>query len=88
MIKNIFQYYFSDFLSPYFFSISSQTSFANIFAATGFFLDQDTYFNEQKVLRPGYNYQVEENKNFEQSFTRFADFNSSQDLSSTKIGSL
>ena len=27
-----------------------------IFAATGFFLDQDTYFNGQSVLRPGYDY--------------------------------
>jgi asparagine synthetase B (glutamine-hydrolysing) len=32
-----------------------------IFAATGFFLDQDTYYEEQKVLRPGHNYDVDEN---------------------------
>ena len=32
-----------------------------IFAATGFFLDQDTYFEEQKVLRPGHIYDVDEN---------------------------
>ena len=30
------------------------------FAATGFFLDQDSYFKEQKVLRPAYNYQIED----------------------------
>lgn len=33
-----------------------------IFAATGFFLDQDTYFEEQKVLRPGFDYTIEEGK--------------------------
>lgn len=31
-----------------------------IFAATGFFLDQDTYFKEQKVLKPCFNYSVDE----------------------------
>lgn len=30
------------------------------FAATGFFLDQDTYYNEQKVLRPASDYQIDE----------------------------
>lgn len=30
------------------------------FAATGFFLDQDTYYNEQKVLRPASEYQLDE----------------------------
>lgn len=33
-----------------------------IFAATGFFLDQDTYFKEQKVLKPGFEYVIEEGK--------------------------
>ncbi|MNS29051.1 Asparagine synthase [compost metagenome] len=32
-----------------------------VFAATGFFLDQDTYYQEQKVLRPARNYQIENN---------------------------
>lgn len=31
-----------------------------IFAATGFFLDQDSYFEEEKVLRPAHEYQIEE----------------------------
>ena len=30
-----------------------------IFAATGFFLNQDTYFKGQKALKPGYDYTVE-----------------------------
>lgn len=33
-----------------------------IFAATGFFLDQDTFFKEQKVLKPGFNYTIESQK--------------------------
>ncbi|MNF54106.1 Asparagine synthase [compost metagenome] len=32
-----------------------------VFAATGFFLDQDTYYQEQKVLQPARNYQIENN---------------------------
>ena len=32
-----------------------------IFAATGFFLDQDTYFEESKVLKPGHYYDVYDN---------------------------
>jgi rhodanese-related sulfurtransferase len=32
-----------------------------IFAAIGFFLDQDTYYEEQKVLKPGRNYHLSEN---------------------------
>lgn len=32
-----------------------------IFAATGFFLDDDTFFKEQKVLRPSNTYQIENN---------------------------
>ncbi len=31
-----------------------------VFAALGFFLDDDTYYNDQKVLKPGYNYQLDE----------------------------
>lgn len=31
-----------------------------IFAATGFFLDQDTYYKEQKVLKPGVEFSFEE----------------------------
>lgn len=30
-----------------------------VFAATGFFLDQDTYFKEQKVLKPGCHYEID-----------------------------
>ena len=33
-----------------------------VFAATGFFLDQDTYYEEQKVLRPGRQYDIIENR--------------------------
>ncbi|HRE79342.1 MAG TPA: asparagine synthase C-terminal domain-containing protein [Flavobacterium sp.] len=33
-----------------------------VFAATGFFLDQDTYFSNQKVLKPSFNYKLQENK--------------------------
>jgi hypothetical protein len=33
-----------------------------VFAATGFFLDDDTYFKEQKVLQPATSYTIEENK--------------------------
>ncbi|MFT5755077.1 MAG: hypothetical protein ACI924_002330, partial [Flavobacterium sp.] len=33
-----------------------------VFAATGFFLDDDTYFKEQKVLKPATSYTIEENK--------------------------
>ena len=32
-----------------------------VFAATGFFLDQDTFFKEQKVLRPATNYKIDQN---------------------------
>lgn len=35
-----------------------------VFAATGFFLDQDTYYQEQKVLRPAHSYQIENNTVF------------------------
>ncbi|MEZ4838934.1 asparagine synthase-related protein [Flavobacterium sp.] len=38
-----------------------------VFAATGFFLDQDTYFKEQKVLRPGFNYVVEKETIFSEN---------------------
>ena len=31
-----------------------------VFAATGFFLDDDTYYKEQKVLRPGFAYEPDE----------------------------
>ncbi len=34
-----------------------------IFAATGFFLDQDTYYNELQVLKPGFNYEIDPVKN-------------------------
>jgi len=33
-----------------------------VFAATGFFLNQDTYFKEQKVLKSGFEYVIEEGK--------------------------
>ena len=33
-----------------------------VFAATGFFLDQDTYYKEQKTLRTAHEYEIEENK--------------------------
>src|SRR5690606_8812498 len=33
-----------------------------VFAATGFFLEQDTFFKEQKVLKPGYEYTLENGK--------------------------
>lgn len=33
-----------------------------VFAATGFFLDNDTYFKEQKVVKPATSYTIEENK--------------------------
>jgi hypothetical protein len=33
-----------------------------VFASTGFFLDQDTYFVEQKVLKPGFEYVIENGK--------------------------
>ena len=33
-----------------------------IFAAIGFFLEDDTYFNEQKTLQPAHNYQIENDK--------------------------
>lgn len=33
-----------------------------VFAATGFFLEDDTYFKEQKVLKPATSYNIEENK--------------------------
>ena len=33
-----------------------------VFAATGFFLDQDTYFNELKALKSGYNYKLDNNR--------------------------
>lgn len=33
-----------------------------IFAATGFFLDQDTFFKEQKVLKSGFEYEIENNE--------------------------
>jgi len=33
-----------------------------VFAATGFFLDQDTYFKEQRVLKPACNYQIDTEK--------------------------
>jgi hypothetical protein len=32
-----------------------------VFAATGFFLDRDTYYQEQKTLQPAYSYQIENN---------------------------
>jgi len=32
-----------------------------VFAATGFFLDDDTYYQEQKVLKPAHEYQIENN---------------------------
>jgi hypothetical protein len=31
-----------------------------VFAAAGFFLDQDTYFKEQKALKPAHEYQIDE----------------------------
>ena len=34
-----------------------------IFMATGFFLDQDTYYNELKVLKPGCNYEIDSMSN-------------------------
>lgn len=33
-----------------------------VFAATGFFLDQDTYYQEQKVLQPAQEYQIDANQ--------------------------
>jgi asparagine synthetase B (glutamine-hydrolysing) len=33
-----------------------------VFAATGFFLDKDTYFNEQKVLQPATEFEIDTNK--------------------------
>ncbi|CAM3987463.1 MULTISPECIES: asparagine synthase-related protein [Flavobacterium] len=33
-----------------------------VFAATGFFLDQDTYFKELQVVKPASNYDIENNK--------------------------
>ncbi|WP_348810498.1 asparagine synthase C-terminal domain-containing protein [Flavobacterium maritimum] len=33
-----------------------------VFAATGFFLDQDTYYLEQKVLQPAQEYQIDANQ--------------------------
>lgn len=33
-----------------------------VFAATGFFLDQDTYYEGLKVLKPGHDYQLEEDR--------------------------
>ena len=36
-----------------------------IFAATGFFLDQDTFYEEQMVLRPGHQYVESENTIFD-----------------------
>ena len=33
-----------------------------VFAATGFFLDQDTYYKEQKTLKPAYEYEIDGNK--------------------------
>lgn len=33
-----------------------------IFAATGFFLDDDTYYKEQKVLKSGFDYELENNE--------------------------
>ncbi|MNX87363.1 hypothetical protein D3C86_1192920 [compost metagenome] len=35
-----------------------------VFAATGFFLEQDTYYQEQKVLQPAHSYQIENNTVF------------------------
>lgn len=32
-----------------------------VFAATGFFLDDDTYYEKQKVLKPAHSYQIENN---------------------------
>ncbi|WP_300565219.1 asparagine synthase-related protein [Flavobacterium sp.] len=32
-----------------------------VFAATGFFLDEDAYFKEQKVLKPAHEFQIESN---------------------------
>ena len=34
-----------------------------VFAATGFFLDQDTYYNEQKVLKPACHYEIDSDSN-------------------------
>lgn len=31
-----------------------------VFAATGFFLDDDSYFEKQKVLKPGFEYEIDE----------------------------
>lgn len=33
-----------------------------VFAATGFFLDDDTYYQEQKVLQPAHDYQIENDR--------------------------
>lgn len=33
-----------------------------VFAATGFFLDQDTYYKEQKTLKPAYEYEMDGSK--------------------------
>ncbi|NHN26172.1 asparagine synthetase B family protein [Flavobacterium jejuense] len=33
-----------------------------VFAATGFFLEDDTYYKEQKVLKPATSYSIEENR--------------------------
>jgi hypothetical protein len=43
--------------------IKSQLNYRglSIFAATGFFLDQDTFYNDQRVLRPGRLYDINEN---------------------------
>ena len=30
-----------------------------VFAATGFFLDEDTYFNEQRVLKPANEFEID-----------------------------
>ena len=33
-----------------------------VFAATGFFLDQDTYYKEQLALKPAHEYEIDGNK--------------------------
>ncbi|MDD2986281.1 asparagine synthase-related protein [Flavobacterium sp.] len=47
---------------PYFIGEKKTVDYEAIcfFAATGFFLDQDSYFKEQKVLKPAHHYQIEE----------------------------
>ena len=42
-----------------------------IFTATGFFLDQDTYYKEQRALKPGHNYSVDQFGNYDEGTPYF-----------------